>query len=226
MSSVTGKPIEDVNGRLSSLIPLAGTPALVLIDVQNDFGNPDVIRNYGLVEADLARVEAAVDTMEELVTKARENNVLVVWVELGSDPDDPWKASNWLRTGDYDSPMDANEPCIINSEGADWYRVTPIEGEPRIVKPTYSGFVRTDLDDVLHELNASWLTVVGLTTECCVFATSQDAMQNNWRVVVPVDGVTAYDPAVNEAALRTLAINIAAISDSDTVTRLWEEWAS
>ncbi|GGL08652.1 cysteine hydrolase family protein [Streptomyces flaveus] len=198
-------------------------PVLVVVDVQRDFADPDRLAEYGLTEAALLALDQAVTRIGDLVDAARATEVPVVWVELGSDPARPWRSSNWLRGGDYGSPMSPDEPCVLGTPGAEWYRVRPAEGEPRVVKRSYSGFLGTDLDARLHAAGCDWLTVVGLTSECCVDATAQDAVQLDWPVVVPRDATAAYDLDVNAAALVQLGLNVAVLSDTDEVVELWKK---
>ncbi|WP_033285014.1 cysteine hydrolase family protein [Streptomyces sp. NRRL F-525] len=210
------------------LAQLAGPfsrPALVVVDVQRDFADPDRLGAYGLTDTALATLDRTVTRIAELVDTARAAEVPVVWVELGSDPARPWRSSNWLREGDYDAPMSPDEPCRVGTPGAEWYQMQPQEGELRVVKRGYSGFLGTDLDVRLRAAGHDWLTVVGLTSECCVYATAQDAVQLDWPVVVPQDTTTAYDHHVNAAALFQLGLNVAVLSDADEVAELWKKAA-
>lgn len=209
--------------QLAQLISAGSSPALVVVDVQRDFGDPAALDAYGLTDAAFDALDAAVSSIASLVDAARSLGVPVVWVELGSDPDRPWKASAWLRSGDADAPMTADEPCIIGTSGAEWYRMEPADDELRVVKRGYSGFLGTGLEASLRAAGYDWLTVVGLTSECCVFATAQDAMQLDWPVVIPRDATAAYDLDVNDAALVQLELNIAVLSDTAEVVGLWEQ---
>lgn len=212
--------------RQAQLAQLSGpgrTPALVVVDVQRDFADPLLLGGYGLTDQALTALDAAVTRIGDLVGAARELGVPVVWVELGSDPARPWRASNWLRQGDYDAPMGPDEPCVLGTPGAEWYRVRPADGEPRVVKRGYSGFFGTDLDARLHATGANWLTVTGLTSECCVQATAVDALQHDWPVLLPQDATAAYDLAVHRAALVQLRLNTAVLCDTDEVVALWKE---
>jgi nicotinamidase-related amidase len=211
--------------QLARLARAESRPALVVVDVQRDFADPDRLEGYGLTEDALATLDRTVTRIADLVDAARAAEVPVVWVELGSDPARPWRSSNWLREGDYDAPMSADEPCRIGTPGAEWYRMQPAEGELRVVKRGYSGFLGTDLDARLRAAGCDWLTVVGLTSECCVYATAQDAVQLDWPVVVPQDTTAAYEHHVNAAALFQLGLNVAVLSDADEVVGLWKKVA-
>jgi nicotinamidase-related amidase len=212
--------------QLGQLTAADRKPALVVVDVQRDFGDPECLGAYSLTDEALAALGAAITRIGQMVDAARELGVPVVWVELDSDPAKPWKASNWLRFGDYDAPLSQTEPCIAGTPGAQWYRMQPAEGELRVVKRGYSGFLGTDLDARLHAAGYDWLTIVGLTSECCVDATAQDAMQLDWPVVIPRDATAAYDLAINEAALVQLELNVAVLSDAAEVVGLWKRVTS
>jgi nicotinamidase-related amidase len=198
----------------------AGHPVLVLVDVQRDFADPALLAEWGVDEAGLAAVDAAVTRCGELVATARRLGVPVVWVELAYDPARPWRASAWLQTGSLDSPTDAF-PCVAGSPGAEWWRLAPSPDEPRVPKRFYSGFVETSLVGVLDELQAGWLVVAGLTTECCIQATATDAAQHDLPVVIARDATAAYDVALHEAALASMALNVADVRSVADIVRLW-----
>jgi nicotinamidase-related amidase len=122
--------------------------------------------------------------------------------------------------------MPDDEPCRVGSEGAQWYRTAPDPGEIRVVKRGYSGFLGTALEAQLTAAEIGWLTVVGLTSECCVFATAQDAMQLGWPVVIPSDATAAYDSDVHAAALVMIGLNIGVVTDAEETTALWREAAA
>ena len=212
------------SAQLAQLTAPGRKPALLVVDVQRDFAEHSRLAALDLSDDVLADLDAAVQRIAGLVDVARGLGVPAVWVELGSDPARPWRASSWLRGGDYDAPMGEDEPCVASTSGAEWYVVEPGEGETRVVKRGYSGFLGTDLDVRLRgELGCDWLVVVGLTTECCVQATAQDALQLDWPVVVARDATAAYDSVVHEAALAQLALNVAVLCDSEEVAALWKQ---
>lgn len=213
------------DARLARLVRAGSRPALVVVDVQRDFADPAHLGEHGLTDVVLSELDQAVTRIGGLVDAARAAEVPVFWVELGSDPARPWRSSNWLRLGDYDVPMSSAEPCVIGTPGAEWYRMRPGDDEQRVVKRAYSGFLGTDLDARLHAARCDWLTIVGLTSECCVDATAQDAMQLDWPVVIPKDATAAYDLDVHHAALGQLALNVAVLSDTDEVIELWKQVA-
>ena len=205
--------------QLGALRPDAG--ALLVIDVQRSFGDPAYLGNYGLDDAAHAAVAAAVERCADLVGVARSAGVPVYWIELATPADEPWKASKWLRSGVLDEPIGDDEPCVIGTPGAEWYGVVPADGEPHFAKRGYSGFLGTGLAERLTADGIEWVTVAGLTTECCVAATATDALQLGWPVVLAEDATAAYSLELHDAAVESLALNVAVIGDVATVADVW-----
>lgn len=207
--------------RTAALRGTAG-PALLLVDVQHDFAAPEQLSAWGVSPEDIAAVDAAVDRCADLVAGARAAGVPIVWIELAYDPTRPWRSSAWLTTGSPDSPTDGF-PCVAGSPGAEWWRLEPGDGEPRVQKRFYSGFAETGLAAVLSDLDVGWVTIAGLTTECCILATAFDAVQHDLPVVVVDDATAAYTPELHRGALESLALNVADIRPTREVVALWQE---
>ncbi|PZU40353.1 MAG: cysteine hydrolase [Microbacterium sp.] len=205
--------------RLAALDPARG--ALLMIDVQRSFADPALLGAYGMDAGVSAALAAAIDRCSDLVDHARAAGVPIYWIELATEPNTPWRASRWLRTGDLDAPLDPEEPCVVGTPGAQWYRIGPRAHETRIRKRAYSGFLGTDLATRLRSDSIRWVTVAGLTTECCIAATATDALQLGWPVVLAEDATAAYEARLHEAAIEQLALNVAAISSVDAVASLW-----
>ena len=192
-----------------------GAGALIVVDVQRSFADLSYLGDYGLDTAAEDAIAGAIRTTASLVDTARAAGVPVVWVELASDPNKLWGASNWLRGKGFDEPMGDDEPCVIGTPGADWYGVYPAAGEVRVQKRGYSGFQGTDLHALLQSLGVVWVAVAGLTTECCIAATATDAFQLDYPVLIPSDATAAYEVRVHENALEILGLTTAHIVSSD-----------
>jgi nicotinamidase-related amidase len=74
-----------------------------------------------------------------------------------------------------------------------------------VEKVAYSAFHQSRLEWVLRGLGASRLLVAGITTNGGVAATVHDAHVRDLDVTLLGDGCAAFDPAVHEATLRSLA---------------------
>jgi len=208
-----GTSASTATGPFAGLNNRAG--ALLVVDVQRSFADLDYLGDYGLDTAAEDAIAAAIRTTAALVHTARAAGVPVVWIELASDPDRLWAASNWLRGKGFDEPMGADEPCVIGTPGAEWYGLIPGIDEPLIQKRHYSGFQGTELHALLQRLGVVWVAVAGLTTECCIAATATDAFQLDYPVLIPSDATAAYEVRVHENALEILALTTAHVVTSD-----------
>ncbi|MCK1789019.1 isochorismatase family protein [Pseudomonas violetae] len=94
-------------------------------------------------------------------------------------------------------------------------RVAPMDGEPVLVKFWASGFFGTDLAQRLRGMGADGVMITGLTTSGCVRATVLDALQNEFRVIVPEQAVGDRDAQAHRANLRDLQIKYADVRDLD-----------
>ncbi|GAA5111454.1 isochorismatase family protein [Alloalcanivorax gelatiniphagus] len=99
-------------------------------------------------------------------------------------------------------------------------RVAPREGEPVLVKHWASGFFATDLAARLRAADVDGVVVTGLTTSGCVRATALDALQNDFRTVVPREAVGDRDPDAHQANLKDLGIKYADVLSLDETLAL------
>ncbi|MCL6552012.1 MAG: cysteine hydrolase [Firmicutes bacterium] len=161
----------------------AATTALVVVDMQNDFVSP----GGALVVPDAART---VPVIAGLLARARDARVRVFYTQdthAEGDPEFPiWGAH-----------------CLEGSWG--WQIVdalAPQPGERVIRKLRYDGFFGTSLDHELRLAGIQTVVVCGTVANICVLHTAGSAALRGYRVVVPVDAVSAITPFDLEAALR------------------------
>ncbi|HRA80358.1 MAG TPA: isochorismatase family protein [Thauera sp.] len=88
-------------------------------------------------------------------------------------------------------------------------RLTPQDGEPVLVKQWASAFFGTDLAQRLRDYGVDGVMVTGLTTSGCVRATALDALQHDFRVLLPEPAVGDRDSGAHQANLRDLQIKYA-----------------
>lgn len=198
-------------GTARSLPGPASACAVLVVDIQGSFADPDELVARGVSAEGRAAVAAAIDATERLVDAARTVGAKVVWVQLIQRPEAPWHSSSFLR----ERPEDAEGPCTSGTPGADWYQVGPGSGEPVVTKHRYSGFIGTDLDGVLRSLGVTWVIPCGLTTECCVESTARDAFQLDYPVVMAEEASASYDLGEHASSLELLAVNFALVTRLD-----------
>lgn len=164
-------------------------PALLIIDMQNDFLTP----GSRLFNAGGRRLVPAVNGLAEA---ARAHGVPVVWVVQGH------------RAGqvDFGREADISPPhCVEGTPGAalaDGLRVRP--GDLTVVKRRYSGFFGTDLDQLLRCLGRDRVVLAGINTDGCVLATALDAQARDYGVTVVADATSAGDEAAQGPALAIM----------------------
>jgi ureidoacrylate peracid hydrolase len=191
--------------------------ALLIVDVQNDFGAPDGLN--GRAGFDLSAVDPAVDRIAALIDGARAAGVPPVFIRLETGPavDSPAAAERRARLG-----AAGGRPCAAGTRGADYYRIRPAPGEVEIVKNRYSSFVNTPLDFVLNARpGCDTLVVCGLTTECCVETTVRDAFARDYQVFVPHDATAAYAQDLHEVSLKVLGMYFALIVSTEQLLSAW-----
>jgi nicotinamidase/pyrazinamidase len=163
------------------------TTALVVVDVQNDFADPD----GSLYVRD---AETVIDVTNAEIDAARAAGALVVYTQDWHPPDTPHFAKDG---GTW--PVH----CVGGTWGAELHPRLIANGE-RIRKGTggedgYSGFTMADpvtgetcptgLDDLLRERGVRRVVIVGLATDYCVRATALDAVALGYETTTVVDGV-------------------------------------
>lgn len=184
--------------------------ALVLIDMQRDFLDPD-----GYLAAmgyDLAGVRAAVPQAARLLAAARRAGLMIVHTRQGYRPDladlPPHRAalvaSGQLAVG---NPGPLGRVLIRGEPGfAIVDAVAPAAGEPIIDKTANSAFSGTDLEAVLHVRGIRCLIVAGITTDVCVHSTLRDATDRGYECLLATDACGSGDPEAHRAALTMMRV--------------------
>lgn len=132
--------------------------ALLVVDVQN-----------GAVESAYER-DAVVQNIAELVEKARQERVPVVWVQHSSENLTP-----------------GSDPWRIVPE------LAPDESEPLVEKTYPDSFEGTALEAVLAGLGVGRLVVVGAQTDQCVRSTLHGAIVRGYDATLVSDAHTTED---------------------------------
>jgi nicotinamidase/pyrazinamidase len=178
--------------------------ALVVVDVQNDFADPD----GSLYVQD---GEAVIDVVNAEVKAAQAAGAPVVYTQDWHPPSTPHFAKDG---GTW--PVH----CVAGSWGAELHPDLVVEGE-RVRKGTggedgYSGFTMADpttgttsstgLEELLRSRGVERLVVVGLATDYCVKATALDGATLGFTTTVLHDGVrpVEMEPGDGERALQEM----------------------
>lgn len=189
------------------------TAALVIIDVQNDFCASDgAVATSG---GDVTHVQAAVRRISALLEVARESDVQRVFVRVVHN--------DWLDAGAWGDRhrgtpgRSGGRKAVEGTWGADFFEVSPLDGEPVITKTRYSAFSATPLRQVLHGLGVDEVYLAGTQTDVCILTTAIDAVQEGFRVTVISDCVASPRLALHEAALEIVRLRAGRVMASEDV---------
>ncbi|MBX5481955.1 MAG: isochorismatase family protein [Myxococcaceae bacterium] len=194
--------------------------ALIVVDLQNDFADPE-----GSLYVPGA--EQAVASINGLLRQAREAGSFVVYTLDWHPPSTP----HFKEAGGTWPPH-----CVRDTWGAQWvkglYRVSPAVvihkgmgeadgysafSEAPGSRP-FGGMQDTGLDAMLRMLGVRRVVVSGLATDYCVKHTTLDARRLQFETVVVEDAVRAVDlrPGDGAAALAQMA------REGATIARAWD----
>lgn len=168
---------------------LISNPAVVLVDVQNDFFT-------GRLK--VKRVANIIEPLQRLVTAAHLNSVPIIYSVDAHYPQDVEVVRQW------------GTHAIKGTEGAQVIsQLQPDLAKDYVVeKRTYSGFYETGLDSLLRSLydgdGARTLILGGLHTQLCVRHTAADAFFRGYRLIVVKDCVEAFSEADQTQGLKYL----------------------
>jgi nicotinamidase-related amidase len=181
------------------------TTALVVIDMQHDFVDPEGwFARFGF---DVAPLRAIIPTIASLLEAARAGGVPVIHTRQGNAPDlsdlPLVRQEQGERAGNpIGSPGPLGYGMIRGERG--WQiidELAPIDGELVIDKPGYSSFHGTSLDDELDARGIETLVLTGVTANVCVLSTLLSAVDLGYDTVVVSDAIAAVSDATRESVL-------------------------
>ncbi|TXD34029.1 cysteine hydrolase [Lujinxingia vulgaris] len=160
--------------------------ALIVVDMQNDFVDPDGSLFVPAAPSTLPAIEA-------LVERARKSGARVVFTQDTHTSDDR-EFEIW--------PVH----CMLGSRG--WQivdRLSPQPGDHVVQKARYDAFYGTELE---HYLSRIWkietVIIVGTVANICVAQTAASAGLRWFDVVVPADGISALTAFDQASTLRQI----------------------
>jgi len=159
--------------------------ALLIIDMVNDFVHPE-----GVLYSSLS--SRTIPFIKEQLKKAREERIPVFHICDTHIKEDREFTLFPLH-------------CIEGTWGADIIEeLTPERGERIIHKRRYSGFLGTDLDISLKELEITQLIITGVVTNICILYTTYDARMLGYEVIIPRNCVASFSEEAHLFALSEL----------------------
>jgi nicotinamidase-related amidase len=201
-----------------------GHTALLLIDMQRDFVDPDGA--FGELGVDLSMYRESVPRLANLLEHARRAPALVVHVQNTTLPDRMSDSPAQIRFNlrmhagrrGGDAPL---RYSIAGTPGNDFVEELAPRGDELVVrKHRSSAFWGTDLELLLRSNGIKTVVIGGCTTEGCVESTARDAMFNDLYVVIAVDCVASDDREQHEASLLLMRHRFD-LATADEISAVW-----
>ena len=190
--------------------------ALLVVDVQNDFVADGGF--FDQVGADVKTIQRAIPPLAQLVDRAREAGVLVVFIQAIYDTQ---YLSAPMR--ERDLRVGRRMPrCLTGSWGADFHVIAPRPNEPVVIKHRYSAFANSELDDLLKRRGIRSLLLAGVATDTCVESTGRDAYFIDYYVTIVSDCCAAASQSDHLGALKRFDRDYGAIVTSEDLFGAWE----
>lgn len=158
--------------------------AILVVDMLNDFVTGALKCDRGL---------AIVPPLTNLLDKARKNNIPVIFCNDCHEENDH-ELKLW------------GPHAMKGSQGADIIPELKYDAtiDTIVPKHVYSGFFKTNLDEILKAKGVDTVVITGLHTHMCCRHTSADAYQNGYDVVVATDCTNSFTQADYESGLKYL----------------------
>ena len=173
------------------------TSAIIVVDMQNDFGAPGGM--FDRAGIDITPIRRIVEPTSRVLTAARRTGLPIVYLKQEHSPDladagdagSPHRIKHRpLALGEPVRAPDGTEGRILVKDTwntAILPELAPQEGDVVVSKHRYSGFYETALDERLRALGVASLIFVGATTSVCVESTLRDAMYRDYQCVLLAD---------------------------------------
>lgn len=206
-----------------------GQTALIVVDMQNDFGSEGGM--FDRAGINIAPIKTIVPAIARVIDAARTAGLPVIYLKMQFEPDmsdaGDSLAPNYikhrrLKAGDEMTAPNGSASRILirdtwNTAIVD--ELDPRDGDIIVPKSRYSGFFRTALDDRLKQLGIRHLIVTGATTSICVDSTVRDAVFRDYQCIVLSDCTAepiAHDaPRTNhDASLLNVELLFGWVTDS------------
>jgi ureidoacrylate peracid hydrolase len=206
----------------------AGT-AVVVVDMQNDFGADGGM--FDRAGIPISGIRSVVAPTARVLAAARAAGIQVVYLTMqfepdlsdAGGPDSPNLAIHRrLGLGDPIQAPDGRGGRILvrdtwNTEILS--ELSPEDGDIVVPKHRFSGFFETDLDAILKERGITSLVFTGCTTSVCVESTLRDAFFRDYRCLLledccaePIGG--DLERSNHDASVLTIQMLFGWVSDS------------
>ena len=169
--------------------------AVLVIDMQKGFVDDDS-------PVCVAGAKATVPALAKTIEAARSRGMRIVWILRKHACDGSDMERFRKERLDACGKLDLFDPSNTGFELAEGLSVR--EDDEVVYKTRYSGFIRTELGELLQKMNIEGVLVCGTQTPNCVRATAIDAFEYDYETVVPADCTSSANPSVQQSNLMDM----------------------
>jgi len=179
-----------------------GRTALVVVDMQNDFCAPGGWLSH--IGVDVSPLGTPIGPIDRLARALRANDVPIIFLNWGNRPDRANLPTSILHVYDADGTgTGIGDPLPNGSavlEHGSWSSalvagIEVADGDLFVDKYRMTGFVDTELDSILRNLDISTVLFAGVNLDQCVYATLTDAAALGYDCVLVEDCCATTSPA-------------------------------
>jgi ureidoacrylate peracid hydrolase len=183
--------------------------AIIVVDMQNAFLTKGGM--FDLFGWDISGARAVIDNHKKLLDAARKAGAKVIYLLMSYEPD-------YSDSGGPESPNWHKEVGLVMMQKNPNYwgkfvtkggwdeavtdELKPQAGDIVVRKHRYSGFMGTNLDDILKSYTIKYAVYTGVATNVCVESTLRDGyFLGYWPIIVSDAVNNAGPPATQQATL-------------------------
>jgi ureidoacrylate peracid hydrolase len=198
--------------------------ALVVVDMQNSFCKKGGMMDY-MGKFNAAMSERVIGADRKVIRTCRKKDIKIIYFRMTYGPEEgPDSPFYWKEGGRKAMRENPELRGKFLTEGTwDWAIVDELkpEGKDIIVnKSRFSGFVNTELDAKLKELNIKYLLFAGVFTNICVESTVRDAAFRDYFPILIEDACGNSGPAyIQKATVWNIASVFGWVSTSDKLNK-------
>lgn len=192
-------------------------PALLIVDMQNDFVRPGAPLEVPDARETVAQHQSLISVFRAakrpvfytkfLSTPYR--SLLWNWSpECEEETKCCWKGHQRL----YEDRNESLDCADIISE------IYPENGDHIIEKFGYGAFHGTALADMLHALEIETVIVTGTVTQICVEETARESFHHGFKTIMVADAVSSFAPNLHAATLENFAMKFGWVTSSDDIS--------
>jgi ureidoacrylate peracid hydrolase len=188
--------------------------AVILVDLQNDFCDPDGAWGKIVTDPELAK---RIESINALLSEAHSRGVPALFVRTiyNAWTISPPVKERWEKMG-------MTGLCAEGSWGAEFYRVRPEEKDRVVNKYRASGFMETDLDLTLRAKEVQTLLLGGVGVWGGFFETARDALAKNYYVFLLEDCIAGGKPQERSMLIDIFRRYQGEVTTSREVVEAWK----